>query len=249
MILGAGFFLTFSNSITQIHRYRTGHGLPTIQNRASVAVRAAGMTVMIAAGTILTSAIITPEVSGRTLFYELTMWGGGHILQFANVLGMITVWLILAKKITGIEAVSEKMKRGLIWVLALPAALSPLLMIQGTTSQLYYAGFTQLMRWFIFPVVTVYLILVIRAIWKNRRVGRPIRFTDFKPLLQRIFCERAADCNRIYSRSDDPGIQHADSRPLPCIPWRSYCGLHDHGLHHDERIRIYGKKAKEHSPG
>ncbi len=169
IILGAGFVLTFLNSVVQnsgsIERVMPSY----YSERASETVRVAGMIVMIATGTIITSAIITPEVSGRIFFYELTMWGGGHILQFANVLGMITVWLILAKKITGKEVVSASINRGLIWILAIPAALSPLLMIQGTTSQLYYAGFTQLMRWFIFPVVTVYLILVIRAIWKNSR--------------------------------------------------------------------------------
>jgi cytochrome c oxidase subunit I len=167
--LGAGFVLTFLSSILQgsseIERVKPEFYTPC----ASYAIKSAGIVFIIAVFTIITSALITPDLSNRQMFFELSMWGGGHILQFANVLGMITVWLILLKKITGRDIVSERLNRWLIMILVIPAAISPLLLLQGTTSQLYYSGFTQLMRWFIFPVVTVYMIIGIRAVWRHYR--------------------------------------------------------------------------------
>lgn len=165
LLIAGGLSITFSNS----WNFKTeilSQNLPSFFTRCSaLTIRAAGILVIVAILTFVTSFIITPASIDRTLYFELGMWGGGHILQFANVLGMITVWLILLYKLTGRDIVSPKLNRWFVSILALPAILSPILLIHGTTSQLYYAGFTQLMRWFIFPVVTIYLILGIKAVW------------------------------------------------------------------------------------
>jgi cytochrome c oxidase subunit I len=165
LMMGLGFTAAFLNSTIQTPADRERIKPSYYSESAALAIRYAGILVIIAVFTITASIIITTGVSDRTMFYELAMWGGGHILQFANVLGMLTVWLILLKKITGNDAISPRLNKWLLLVLVTPAAVSPALLIQGTTSQLYYSGFTQLMRWFIFPVVTVYLIIGIRALW------------------------------------------------------------------------------------
>jgi cytochrome c oxidase subunit I len=136
---------------------------------AEQAIQYAGVLVVVAILTIITSYIITPEMSTRTLYYELVMWGGGHILQFANVIGMLTVWMILIHKLTGREMFSKTANRWLVTILAVPAILSPILLAQGTATQLYYSGYTQLMRWFIFPVVMIYMFAGIKTIyvWKK----------------------------------------------------------------------------------
>jgi cytochrome c oxidase subunit I len=171
LVLGAGFVLTFLSTIIQTTSEVKREKPDYYSARASYAIRYAGIIFIIAVCTIITSVLITPELSTRQMYFELSMWGGGHILQFANVLGMITVWLILLKKLTGKDIVSEKLNRWLILILVIPAAASPLLLIQGTTSQLYYSGFTQLMRWFIFPVVTIYIIIGIKALWSHYKIN------------------------------------------------------------------------------
>jgi len=140
-------------------------------DNAREAIRMAGYLIPLAIMTILASWIITPTGSEVNIFYERVMWGGGHILQFANVLGMITVWLILIRKLSGRELFSKRFNFVLLAVLVLPAAFSPLLLIHGTTSQFYYGGFTSLMRWFIFPVVSIYLAAGMWVVWRSKFEG------------------------------------------------------------------------------
>jgi hypothetical protein len=54
----------------------------------------------------------------------------------------------------------------------LPWAISPFLAMQGTSSSAYRVGFTDLMRWSIFPVVMIFLALCARALLRARREGR-----------------------------------------------------------------------------
>ena len=169
LLFGVSLIITFSSGFSK-PKIQSEQVKPSFYvDSAREAIRYAGLLVLVAIITIITSWLITPEFAYRTTFYELVMWGGGHILQFANVLGMLTVWFILLYKLTGSDAISKKANRWLLLILVLPAAIAPVLLINGTTSQVYYAGFTQLMRWFIFPVVTVYMVIAFHAVWKARR--------------------------------------------------------------------------------
>lgn len=172
LLFGISLIITFSSKISSSTDL-TNQVKPSFYvDSAREAIRYAGLLVLVAIITIVTSWLITPEFSYRTTFYELVMWGGGHILQFANVLGMLTVWFILLYKLTGSDVISKKANRWLLLILVLPAAIAPVLLINGTTSQFYYSGFTQLMRWFIFPVVTMYMLIAFHAVWKARSSNR-----------------------------------------------------------------------------
>jgi len=169
LLFGIGLIITFTSKSSPDYAKREKPSFYTLNARQSI--RYAGLLVLIAICTFIVSWIITPEFGNRTTFFEVVIWGGGHILQFSNVLGMITVWLILLYKLTGSDGISESINKVLILTLAVPAALSPLLLIDGTTSQLYYGGFTQLMKWFIFPVVLLYVAIVFKTIWKARQTN------------------------------------------------------------------------------
>lgn len=136
---------------------------------AHISIRYAAFLVLVAIATFIVSWIVTPELAHRTTFYEVVMWGGGHVLQFANNLGMLTVWFILLYKLIGKDVLEPRAHKILLLFLVIPAALSPLLLVRGTTDTLYYNGFTELMRWFIFPVITIYIGIIIFSIWKARK--------------------------------------------------------------------------------
>src|SRR5690606_36411718 len=101
-------------------------------------------------------------------YFEAVMWGGGHILQFANILGMITVWLVLTHRATGKDPVTKRAAWSLASLLAIPTLFAPLLIMRGTGDLLYHNGFTQLMRWFIFPVVVIFLSLLLDRLCTTR---------------------------------------------------------------------------------
>ncbi|WP_372634516.1 hypothetical protein [Fodinibius sp.] len=177
LLFGVGLIVTFSSGSFETGSLSTRPKLSFYVDSARESISFAGLLVLIAIITLVASWLITPQMSERITFYEVVMWGGGHILQFANVLGMLTVWLILLYKLTGSDVISKKLNRGLLLVLVTPAATSPLLLLNGTTSQLYYSGFTQLMRWFIFPVVLIYMGIAVHTVWKARskdNIDRPL---------------------------------------------------------------------------
>lgn len=169
LAFGAGLLLTFPVNVSLRTKPENRSKVSFYTPAAQLAIRFAGIVILAAIFTFLAAWLITSHPSNRTIYYELIMWGGGHILQFANVLGMLTVWLILLYKLTGRDPVGKRLNLCLLSILSIPAILSPILLLNGTGDQLYYTGFTQVMRWFIFPVVIIYIVLGIYAILKAKR--------------------------------------------------------------------------------
>jgi heme/copper-type cytochrome/quinol oxidase subunit 1 len=94
---------------------------------------------------------------------ERVVWGGGHVLQFANTAAMVLVWWILARLTLGREIVPQRwMKRILILYLifALP---SPFLYF-GDFPQ---GEFTLLMAIGLGPMTAIVLVLLVRSLMKH----------------------------------------------------------------------------------
>jgi cytochrome c oxidase subunit I len=147
-------------------------GIVHVGGAARAGLRIGGVVVLATLLTFAGSVLVTsPEHAART-YYELTAWGGGHLLQFVSVFGMLVVWLVLLERATGEAPVGRRVGTWLFALLALPAMAGPALTLRGTEDYLYHAGFTALMRWGIWPVVTVFLVLGVRAVLRARRDGR-----------------------------------------------------------------------------
>lgn len=134
---------------------------------AIAGIRTAGLAYVLAGVTfIATLAAVDPTVSTEG-YYELLAWGGGHVLQVANVAAMMTLWLLCARAITGRAVFSARTAWILFALLLAPHLSAPLLTLGGTADGLYLRGFTRLMQFGIFPVVLVVtawiIIAVIRA--------------------------------------------------------------------------------------
>jgi hypothetical protein len=110
-------------------------------------------------------------------YYELLFWGGGHVLQLVCVAAMVAVWIALLSSALGTSPVSPQAGTLLFGALVLPWGVAPLLALEGSWSSAYRVGFTGLMRWGIFPVVSIFLALCLSALWRARREGR-IRTRD-----------------------------------------------------------------------
>jgi hypothetical protein len=94
------------------------------------------------------------------------------VLQLTCSVAMLTVWLILLSSFLGRSPIGERTASLLFFAMMLPWSFSPFLAVQGTWSGAYRVGFTDLMRWSIFPVVTIVLVLCSRALLRARREGR-----------------------------------------------------------------------------
>lgn len=190
ILFGSGLIMMFVVSSMAEPVERSGRLSELRFPGALLAIRFAAAIVAVALITFLLAGAVTPRVHGMHAYYERVMWGGGHILQFANVLGMLTVWFVMVRKVSGSDLASPGTHRLLLTLLAMPALLSPFLLLAGTTSDLYYRGFTTLMRWFIFPVVSLYLLMAIYTLWINR-TGKPAKPDTLKRLCLNGFAASA----------------------------------------------------------
>jgi hypothetical protein len=108
------------------------------------------------------------------VYYELLVWGGGHVLQLVCVLAMLSLWILLLAQVMGESPVSRTAARLLFASMALPWAIAPLLAWAGPASSAYREGFTQLMRWCIAPGVLALVLISIGPIaraWRTRRIS------------------------------------------------------------------------------
>ncbi len=134
-------------------------------------LRGAGLAGLLAFAVILITAWRIDANYTPTMYYDLVFWGGGHVMQFANILGMLSVWLILLEASTGLTPISQKAARGLFGWLLLPLLFTPFLAWQVNTP-FYQKSFTRLMQWGIFPAVSIFLIICLYTVYRAYRTGR-----------------------------------------------------------------------------
>jgi cytochrome c oxidase subunit 1 len=139
---------------------------------AQSGLRAAAFALLLAAITFAVSWSNLPPGVAADVRYEVLVWGGGHVLQLACSVAMISVWLILLRSVLGESPVSGRAASLLFGAMVTPWLVSPLLVAQGTWTSSYREGFTQLMQLSIFPVVGIFLILCGAALVRAWRDGR-----------------------------------------------------------------------------
>lgn len=146
-------------------------GLPA---DAAIGLQAAGIAVLLAAATWIATRASLPAGLDAWTRHEFSAWGAGHVLQVANATAMISVWLWLLHRATGRALLSDGRARLLFSLLLAPHFLMPLLTARGAMDALYHTGATQLMRWGIFPVVSIVLILGMRHLRREPRAEDPL---------------------------------------------------------------------------
>jgi hypothetical protein len=133
---------------------------------ARVALRTGALVVLIGVVTLAAAALATPGTLPAHPRMERLFWGGGHVLQFASVAGMLACWLTLTARATGAAPMSRGAAAVLFGVFVLPLLPAPLWAAEGDR-----LAFTRLMQLGIFPTVLVVMALCLRALWRHRRAG------------------------------------------------------------------------------
>ena len=138
----------------------------TLPAETATGLQAAAVAFVLAAATWLATRSGLPDGLDVRTRYEFMAWGAGHVLQVANVAAMLAVWLWLVRRATGHALFGVGAARTVFTLLVAPHFVMPLLTARGPLHSLYHSGATQLMRWGIFPVVVVVLLLAIRH-WRR----------------------------------------------------------------------------------
>lgn len=149
--------------------------LLAVPGSAVPGLRATGIAFLLALLTFAAAWQRPPAgLEGATL-YELGNWGGGHVLQLASTLGMLSAWLILLGGVLGRSPISRGAAALLFGVMLLPWTIAPVLASRGMQDVAAREGFTTLMRWGIFPAASLLLIACLRALigaFRRGELGR-----------------------------------------------------------------------------
>lgn len=132
-----------------------------------IALRASAVANLLALATFAGAWHTTPA-GAPALFYEQVFWGGGHVLQTANVAAMLGLWLHLLHRWTGRIVLTPTSVLALVVALVMPQIVMPFLAFGGTSETAYFPMATHLMRWTMFPVVLVVLGAAVAHVWRMR---------------------------------------------------------------------------------
>lgn len=158
-------------------------GLLPWPTASRVGLRAAAIAFVLAMFTFLGSWWTTPSDLPAEAYYELVFWGGGHVLQVASVAMMVAIWIMLLYRITGKHVISVGWAKLGFALLLAPLFLAPWWAFSGTTTGSYYPRFTILMRWGIFPVVSVMIVWSLWFLVRSYRAGHWAKDATTTPYL------------------------------------------------------------------
>mgnify|MGYP000912586679 CR=1 FL=1 len=104
--------------------------------------------------TLVDAYLRTPKDSE---YFELLMWGGGHLFQHSSAIYLVIAWQLLLQQL-GSPGLNVRnffvVLCGFLW----PVIFLPGILFNPIESSEYRLGFTWLMRWGIFPGIIIYLL-------------------------------------------------------------------------------------------
>ncbi len=168
VLFGFGLLL----SLADARLVAAGEGWMALRPESIPGVRVAGVALVLAALTFLGSWLSAPVGATPEVYWELVNWGGGHVLQLASTAAMVAVWLHMLGGALGRPVISRGISVALFALLLLPWMAAPLVTLWGTQDIRSHATFTELMRFGIFPVVSVFLLACLRALRQAHQEGR-----------------------------------------------------------------------------
>lgn len=151
----------------------------------TIGMVASGLATVVAFSCFALSGYFQVATGKVFIDFERLFWGGGHILQFANTIAMVTVWVFLVALVLKTEPLRPAAARALYGVYGLFIAPAPLIyFFHDTATQAYKDSFTTLMQWGLGPSTAVFMfaVLIVAA-----RGERPWRSPGFSSLILSIF--------------------------------------------------------------
>lgn len=122
-----------------------------------------------------------PSLHGA--FFERLFWGGGHILQFVNTIGMVLVWLLLANISLKTMPLSERFAKFLlIYYLAFVLPSPLFFFIYDVHSQAYKDAFTRLMQFGLGPSTIIIAFVIFKTIWQVQKIVPAGSRQESKPM-------------------------------------------------------------------
>lgn len=164
-----GVLLNLVNGMAGVLRARAdGIKLPNL----TIGMAAAAFAIVTAFVCFALSAWFQISTGKIYLDFERLFWGGGHILQFANTISLVTALMFLVYLIYGKEAISAGTSKVLYGIYLLAVMPAPFIFfIHDTSSQAYKDSFTALMRWGLGPSTAVFMLAAAFFVFSKKGVS------------------------------------------------------------------------------
>lgn len=175
-LVGLGIGLTVINTFLTVLKADKPSGVPAL----TFGLLAAGVAVIIGLLCFGIAYFLIPDeiVPGISLdpglYFERLFWGGGHILQFANTIGMVSAWLLLAYlTLKNVPLGSDRMATLAFAYYILFILPAPFIFFQtDINSQLHKDSFTHLMKYGLGVSTAFFAVGIIRGIMRQKKEGR-----------------------------------------------------------------------------
>jgi len=170
ILFASGILLNLVNTaLTLLKAKREGKVLPVLTFGMAVA----GVAVFVAFLCFTLSGYYQWTTGKIFIDSERLFWGGGHILQFANTISMVTVWVYLSRlalKHDLLSPASSKILFAFYLLFIIPAPF--IYVFHDTSEQAYKDIFTNLMRWGLGPSTTVFMLASLWRMFSAKRLWK-----------------------------------------------------------------------------
>jgi cytochrome c oxidase subunit 1 len=133
---------------------------------AHFGMRVAAVIYLLSIGTFVGAYATQADGLEPLPYYERLYWGGGHVQQFANVAAMAAAWLFLLSRVFKGPILEPRTAVVLFALILLPALAGPVLTATSQPPQ----HFTFMMRWGIWPGLSLLLVAVLVSVWQRRKL-------------------------------------------------------------------------------
>jgi len=144
---------------------------------AVFSVAAAGVIYLLALACVVAAGLTMPENVGRQGANEYLMWGGGHVLQFANTALMLVALYLLTRAALGETPMPGVWLKVLMLVLLAGAAAGPLLYITHEPGGATQRDLFTRLYWYALPLPTLAVMgsvaLLLARRWRDAVGGPP----------------------------------------------------------------------------
>lgn len=123
------------------------------------------------------------EVLPRSVYFDIGMWGGGHLLQHSSAVFLVACWTILLFTHASAHFVTRSKLATIFGSMMIPLLIFPIFLFNRPATDAFRNGFTELMRWGIAPPMIFFLVLVWRD---NKKKLHPSLMFSFLLLIQGI---------------------------------------------------------------
>ncbi len=164
---GAGILLAIVNAFAGILSARLDGKIMPVE---TFGMAVAGVAVISALACFAFSGYLQ-FATGKAFFdAERFFWGGGHLLQFANTIAMVTVWIYLSRLSSGSSPLGPRLSKALFasyLIFIIPAPF--IYLMHDTATQAHKDAFTFIMRWGLGPATGVFILALVARIFSSGR--------------------------------------------------------------------------------